>query len=57
MRKQLCKMKAIVKVAGGESEEFTECVTHGKLVTAIGWPALPNFISQLSDILGLSVVF
>ncbi|XP_075640722.1 DJ-1 protein homolog E [Castanea sativa] len=50
-------MKAIVKVAGGESEEFTECVTHGKLVTAIGWSALPTFISQLSDILGLSVVF
>lgn len=50
-------MKVIIKVAGGELAKSADCVTHGKLVTATGWPALPTFISQLSNILGISVAF
>ena len=44
-------MKAIVKVAGGESEEFTECVTPGSFQAGnCNWMAC-------TAILGLSVVF
>ncbi|CAN1137085.1 DJ-1 protein homolog E [Linum perenne] len=51
-------MKVIVKVAGGElAAEAEGCVTHGNLVTASGWPALSDFVAQLSNALGLSVVF
>ncbi|KAF5738879.1 DJ-1 protein E-like [Tripterygium wilfordii] len=52
-------MKVIVKLAGGEVGESIEegCVSHGKLVTATGWLALTDFVSQLSGVLGLSVVF
>ncbi|KAJ4968701.1 hypothetical protein NE237_015402 [Protea cynaroides] len=49
-------MKAIVKVGGGLVES-TEAVTDGKLLTASGWPVLPQFISQLANLLDLSVVF
>ncbi|KAK9146533.1 hypothetical protein Sjap_006436 [Stephania japonica] len=49
-------MKAIVKVAGGESVK-ADSVTHGNLVTATGWPALPAFISDLVNLLGISVYF
>ncbi|KAK9083602.1 hypothetical protein Scep_030073 [Stephania cephalantha] len=49
-------MKAIVKVAGGELVK-ADSVTHGNLVTATGWPALPAFISDLVNILGISVCF
>ncbi|XP_057976337.1 DJ-1 protein homolog E-like [Malania oleifera] len=50
-------MQAIIKAAGGEVEKSTACSTHGKLITATGWLALPTFISQLSHLLGFSVVF
>ncbi|KAJ4828611.1 DJ-1 protein E [Turnera subulata] len=50
-------MKAAVKVAGGEVVETLGSVTHGKLVTASGWSALPAFLTELSNALGLSVVF
>ncbi|KAL6007301.1 DJ-1 protein [Asimina triloba] len=50
-------MKAIVKVGGGEVVESEECVVHGKLLTATGWPALPHFISNLANVLGISIVF
>ncbi|XP_010274223.1 PREDICTED: DJ-1 protein homolog E isoform X1 [Nelumbo nucifera] len=49
-------MKAIVKVAGGLVES-TESVAHGKLLTSIGWPALPAFISELASLLKLLVAF
>ncbi|CAL1383113.1 unnamed protein product [Linum trigynum] len=49
--------KVLVKVAGGEVTEGEGCVTHGKLVTASGWPTLSDFVSQLSKALGLSVSF
>ncbi|KDP21380.1 hypothetical protein JCGZ_21851 [Jatropha curcas] len=50
-------MKAIVKVAGGEVVESDGCVKDGKLVTASGWPSLPAFLTELTNVLGLSVVF
>lgn len=50
-------MKVMVKMGGGELEESKWCVSDGKLVTAVGWPALPSFISHLSELLGLSLSF
>ncbi|KAI3923514.1 hypothetical protein MKW92_008293, partial [Papaver armeniacum] len=50
-------MKSIVKVAGGKLVELAEAVAHEKLLTATGWPALPTFISELINLLGISVVF
>ncbi|XXG68178.1 hypothetical protein AAC387_Pa06g1324 [Persea americana] len=50
-------MKAIVKVGGGEVVESTPSLAHGKLLTARGWPALPHFISDLANLLGITVVF
>ncbi|KAI3984762.1 hypothetical protein MKX01_039379, partial [Papaver californicum] len=50
-------MKAIVKVAGGKLVESVESVAHEKLLTAIGWPELPTFISELINLLGISMVF
>ncbi|XP_042518259.1 DJ-1 protein homolog E [Macadamia integrifolia] len=51
-----CAMKAIVMVGGGLVES-TEAVADGELLTATGWPALPQFVSQLAELLGFSVVF
>lgn len=50
-------MKAIVKVGGGEVVESAPSLVHGKLLTARGWPALPHFISDLANLLGITVVF
>ncbi|KAE8675095.1 Guanylate-binding family protein isoform 1 [Hibiscus syriacus] len=50
-------MKVMVKMGGGDVEESKGCVSDGKPVTAIGWSALPSFISQLSRLLGLSFEF
>ncbi|KAK1560760.1 hypothetical protein Q3G72_030655 [Acer saccharum] len=50
-------MKVTVKMGGGELTESEGCVSDGKLVTATGWPELPAFVSQLTKLLGLSVVF
>ncbi|KAF5179949.1 Dj-1-like protein [Thalictrum thalictroides] len=50
-------MKVIVKVAGGELVESVDSVTHGNLLTATGWPALPHFISDLVNVLGLTVLY
>ncbi|KAL5792836.1 hypothetical protein ACOSP7_001430 [Xanthoceras sorbifolium] len=50
-------MKVTVKLGGGELAESEGCVTDGKLVTATGWPEIPAFVSQLTKLLGLSVVF
>ncbi|KAK9087079.1 hypothetical protein Syun_029473 [Stephania yunnanensis] len=45
---------AIVKVAGGELVK-ADSATHVNLVIATGWPALPAFISDLFNILAISV--
>ncbi|KAI3884811.1 hypothetical protein MKX03_002843 [Papaver bracteatum] len=50
-------MQAIVKVAGGKLVESAEAVANEKLLTATGWLALPSFISELINLLGISVVF
>ncbi|XVE77847.1 hypothetical protein DITRI_Ditri13aG0096000 [Diplodiscus trichospermus] len=50
-------MRVIVKMAGGELVECEGCVSDGKLLTATGWAALPSFISQLSELLGLCFSF
>ncbi|CAM8889437.1 hypothetical protein QQ045_027082 [Rhodiola kirilowii] len=50
-------VKTIAKAAGAEVANGGTCVTDGKLVTADGWHALPDFLSELASALGLSVVF
>ncbi|KAE8676209.1 DJ-1 protein-like protein F [Hibiscus syriacus] len=49
--------KVMVKMGGGDVEESKWCVSDGKLVTAVGWPALSSFISQLSRLLVISFEF
>ncbi|KAK1295968.1 hypothetical protein QJS10_CPB15g01911 [Acorus calamus] len=50
-------MKPIVKLAGGEVVEPAESFTDAKLLTATGWPVLPQFLADLFDLLGLRVAF
>lgn len=50
-------MKAIVKVGGGEVVESASSLAHGKLLTATGWPALPHFIYDLANLMGVTLVF
>lgn len=47
-----------MKVGGGEVVKGLDgCVSDGNLVTAAGWDYLSGFVYQLTQILGLSVVF
>lgn len=50
-------MKVMVRVAGGEAVESKGCVTDGKLVTAASASDLPEFLSDLTTALGVSVMF
>ncbi|XP_031473658.1 protein DJ-1 homolog D-like [Nymphaea colorata] len=50
-------MRVVVGLAGGEADETSESVAHGKMVTAKGWNSLPNFISDLASVLGITVTF
>uniref|UniRef100_A0A7N0TM24 DJ-1/PfpI domain-containing protein n=1 Tax=Kalanchoe fedtschenkoi TaxID=63787 RepID=A0A7N0TM24_KALFE len=50
-------VKVIAKAAGAQVANDALCTTDRKLVTAVGWHALPQFVSELADALGLSVVF
>lgn len=50
-------MKAIVNAGGGEVVESAPSLAHGKMLTARGWNALPHFISDLANLLGITVVF
>ncbi|MQL80761.1 hypothetical protein Taro_013215 [Colocasia esculenta] len=50
-------MKVAARLAGGVVVESAGPVADGKLLTASGWPALAQFISDLVGLLGLGVSF
>lgn len=47
-----------MKAIGGESVEcLGGSLAHGQLLTATGWSALPSFISDLANLLSITVAF
>ncbi|KAI4341757.1 hypothetical protein MLD38_026442 [Melastoma candidum] len=49
-------LKAMVKAVGGEFNS-SECTIDRNLVTAKEWPSLPAFVSELCNLLEVSVIF